>query len=475
MRKTLLAAVSLAALASLLPSGAIFADAGPAEQAIETLEARRLELVNANQDILDAGGADNVDISDKDLETIEANNKEIEKLDRQIQARKLSLQLNAGAGRRTVADPQAATRPAGGGARVLNHRIDPRHGFDGLGAFALAVRAHAQHRESDGVNRLMAAATTYGNEGTGADGGFLVPPEFATQLWQKVEAEENLLNRCATLTPEGNSMTIPKDETTPWGSTGLQAYWDGEANTITQSKGVFETSTLRTNKLTALAPVTDEMLEDARGFESWLRAKVPGIMTHKINTAIVSGTGTGMPLGILNSPSLITVSKETSQPADTIWMANIEKMYSRMYASWRRNAIWLINQDLEPQLNMMAFQAAGASSMLPGTNPVPAYLPPGGLSNSPYGMLKGRPVVTLEACSAIGDLGDILFVDFNQYLAIKKASGLRTDTSIHLFFDQSITAFRFIFRVGGQPAWSSTIARQNGSNTLSWATTLQAR
>ncbi|MGD5399570.1 phage major capsid protein, partial [Xanthomonas citri pv. citri] len=131
------------------------------------------------------------------------------------------------------------------------------------------------------------------------------------------------------------------------------------------------------------------------------------------NTAIVAGTGVGQPLGIIPGygavgASVVQVNKATSQPADTLWMANVEDMYARMYAPWRRNAIWLINQDLEPQLGRMAFQAAGATSLLPGTNPVPAYLPPGGLSNSPYATLKGRPVVPIEACSAIGDLGDII-------------------------------------------------------------------
>ena len=60
--------------------------------------------------------------------------------------------------------------------------------------------------------------------------------------------------------------------------------------------------------------------------------------------------------------------------------------------------------------------------------------------------------------------------------ALTKAGGIQSDTSIHLFFDQALTAFRFIFRVNGQPAWSSTITRQNGSsNELSWAVALQAR
>jgi HK97 family phage major capsid protein len=202
-------------------------------------------------------------------------------------------------------------------------------------------------------------------------------------------------------------------------------------------------------------------------------------MAAKINTAIVAGTGVGQPLGIIPGytavgASVVQVSKATSQPADTIWMANIEDMYARMYAPWRRNAVWLINQDLEAQLGRMAFQAAGAS-LLPGTSAVPAYLPPAACRNSPYATLKGRPVVPIEACSAIGDLGDIIFVDLSQYWALTKAGGIQTDTSIHLYFDQALTAFRFIFRVNGQPAWSSTISRQNGSNTLSWAVALQAR
>jgi HK97 family phage major capsid protein len=90
--------------------------------------------------------------------------------------------------------------------------------------------------------------------------------------------------------------------------------------------------------------------------------------------------------------------------------------------------------------------------------------------------LKGRPVLPIEACSALGNLGDIILCDLSQYWALTKAGGaIKTDTSIHLYFDQALTAFRFIFRVNGQPAWSAPIARQNGSNTLSWAIALQAR
>jgi HK97 family phage major capsid protein len=99
----------------------------------------------------------------------------------------------------------------------------------------------------------------------------------------------------------------------------------------------------------------------------------------------------------------------------------------------------------------------------PGTGTaVPAYLPPGGLSAQPYGTLMGRPVISTEAAGALGDVGDISFVDFSQYMSVLKSGGVRQDISIHLFFDYDITAFRFVLRVGGQPWWNSPIARANG-------------
>ncbi len=444
---------------SALPPGTVTM----AAVSVDELKAKQQELLSASAAIVDTADKEDREISDEELVTIEANKVEIERIAKQVTARETAMPVAQGQGRKAPVE-NTATKKVPAVARDSQ-----RMGFTGLGEFATAVRAHALgNHNGDSVAKLMNTVTTYGNEGTGVDGGFLVPPEFATSIWKKVEAEDNLMSRCSELTPSGNSMTIPKDETTPWGSSGIQAYWDGEAAAMTASKGVFESSTLRLYKLTALAPVTDEMLEDSRGFESWLQAKVPGILSHKINTAIVSGTGAGQPLGILGSASKVSVAKATSQPADTVWFDNVQKMWARMYAPWRRNSVWLINQDVEPHLEAMAFQPYGATSMLPTAASTPVYLPPGGLADAPYGRLKGRPVLPVQACKTVGDQGDIILVDLAQYWILRKA-GLRSDTSIHLYFDQNVTAFRFIFRLNGQPAWSAAISPQNGSNTLSWA------
>jgi HK97 family phage major capsid protein len=103
------------------------------------------------------------------------------------------------------------------------------------------------------------------------------------------------------------------------------------------------------------------------------------------------------------------------------------------------------------------------------------WMPPGGVSGSPYSTLFGRPVIPTQACQQLGDVGDILFTDLSQYAAVLKAGGIRSDASMHLWFDQGVTAFRFVLRMGGQPWWSTAISAKNGSTTYSPFVALEAR
>jgi HK97 family phage major capsid protein len=295
-----------------------------------------------------------------------------------------------------------------------------------------------------------------------------VPPDFRTAITEKVMGVDSLLARTDQLTSASNSITLPKDETTPWQSTGgIQAFWEGEGSLITQSKVALEQTTIRLNKLTALVPVTEELLEDASALSTYINRKAPQKFDYKIQNAIINGTGAGQPKGILASDALVEVAKESGQVADTVLAQNITNMWARMYAPSRSNAIWLINQDVEPQLDYL---------QMPGTNPTaPLFMPAGGLSASPFATLKGRPVVPVEACKTLGDVGDIILADLTQYMTAMKTGGIRQDVSMHLWFDYDTLAFRFILRMAGLPWWGSAIQPANGSNTLSCFVSLAAR
>jgi len=195
-----------------------------------------------------------------------------------------------------------------------------------------------------------------------------------------------------------------------------------------------------------------------------------------LNRVIVQGNGAGQPLGIMNAAHKIAVTKTASQDADTVVGQNVIDMYGRMYAPWRRNSVWLINQDIEPMLLSLSIPGKDISGTAVTTWGTHIYMPPGGLSGAPYGTLMGRPVIPTQACETLGDEGDIIFAALDQYVTVTKTSGgLRQDTSMHLWFDQDTMAFRFIMRIAGQPWWNSTIAARDGSTTYSAFVTAAVR
>ena len=342
------------------------------------------------------------------------------------------------------------------------------HGFQSLGDFAMAVRNARTAGTVDPRLRIQNAAGSYGSEAVGADGGYAVPPDFRSTILKKVQGEDALLSLTDQYTTASNELILPVDEATPWASTGgVQVAWLGEGSVIPGSKPALGQFQLRANKIAALVTVTDELLQDAVTLDAYITNKVPDKMNYAINAAIIGGTGVGQPGGIIGAPSTVTQAAESGQVAATINYANVTKMWSRMYAPCRKNGVWIINQDVEPQLFSMVVTG--------GSPALPAYLPPGGLSERPFGMLMGRPVYYSEACSAVGTPGDIIFADPKQYASLIKAGGVRTDVSIHLYFDADQTVFRVIMRVGGNPWWKTSIVRAKSALPLSWAVTLAQR
>lgn len=460
---------------------------------LEELQERLEALNTESHDIRAKAEAEKRDLTVEEERTLGENLDAFDRTKKQIDdLNRLSAQteiLRQGNGRKTEPNqpeklaPETSDHyePARQAAPRLpaEYRTPSRNGgFRTLGEMAVAVRL--ANRPGGGWTdpRLerLATPSTYANEGSGAEGGYAVPSDFRTAIMEKVMGEASLLSRTDQVPVSGNTLTVPKDNGTPWGTTGIQAYWGGEGQLKTQSRPAFDTMTLRLHKVYALVPITDELAEDAPALDSYLRRRAPEAIDFKINLAIVQGSGSNQPLGILNSGALVTVTKEGSQLADTIVANNVIKMWSRLYSGNRANAVWLINQDIEAQLYTMALPGkdnTGASVSGWGSH---VFMPAGGLSGSQYATLFGRPVIPTQACETLGDKGDIILADLSAYLtAIKSGSNPKTDISIHLWFDYDITAYRFVLRMTGQPWWDSPVSPRDGSNTLSPFVALEER
>ena len=308
-----------------------------------------------------------------------------------------------------------------------------------------------------------------------SEGGFLVQTDFGTEIMQEVWTTGIIGSRCRRITIGSNANSIKingVDETSrATGSRfgGIRGYWAAEAAEKTKSKPAFREIELKLKKMIGLCYSTDEMLDDASALEGIIRAGFISEFGFMIDDAVINGTGAGQPLGILNSGCLVSVAKEAGQDADTLMAENVIKMYARLLAPSRANSVWLINQAVEPQLHQM--------SIAVGTGGALVYMPPGGLSQAPYGTLLGRPVIPVEQCQALGDKGDIILGDFSKGYIIAEKGGIASDMSIHVRFIYDESVFRFVLRLDGQPMLASAITPYKGgaSNTLSHFVTLDER
>jgi len=150
----------------------------------------------------------------------------------------------------------------------------------------------------------------------------------------------------------------------------------------------------------------------------------------------------------------------TGQGGATFIYENALAMWSRLLPRSKKNAVWLINQDLEPQLYSMSLTVGDGGSSV--------FLPSGGASDTPYATLFGRPLIPCEHCSTVGTVGDIILADLsNGYILAEKAGGPKMAQSISVRFEYDEMAYRMTYRCDGQPLLSTPITPAQGSNTQS--------
>lgn len=354
-----------------------------------------------------------------------------------------------------------------------------------FGEFLIAVRNAAEDNGLDprlkkaDLRQSQVRAAAGLSETVASDGGFLVTQDIGQTL-QKAAFDTGLLAKLTSEIPistTANGVKIPAINETSradgsrWG--GVQVYWSDEAGAATATKPNFGKVELNLKKLIGLCYVTDELQSDSSALGSYITQAFTEEFAFKLDDSVVRGSGAGAPLGILNAAATVSVAKETSQAAATILYANVSKMKQRMLPRSFQRATWFINVDCQPQLEKMFIPATTVA----GTENVggwPAYLPPGGANNAPYGMLFGRPVVPIEQAETCGTVGDIMLLDLGMYLMATKG-GVQTASSVHVKFTTDENAYRFVLRIDGQPALKSAITPYKGSGTLSPFVTLAAR
>lgn len=454
------------------------------------LTARMKHLSNQANSIKGRCDAEGRDLNPREQQNLERILNEFEEVSREADQVKVELMAalaeeaeefgRTPQPRRTGANPIASSDPIQGGA-VAARRLpannstgelfgrapaDPyANRFTSLGDLALAV---ASPRTDP---RLVTNAGM--TEGSGPNGGFLVPGQFMNEILDAALGQEIIRPRALVLPMAAPTLAAPGFnylDGTNGKRAGLQLLWSGEGSTLTEQVAAARKVDFVAKKASILVRVSGELAEDAVAFDRQLRTAMIAAVAVGLDIAFFLGTGAGQPLGIMNAPGTVTVSKEGSQAAATINLTNLAKMLSRLAPGSYRNAVWLANPTTLPQLYALTVVIRNAAD----TENVGGSF--AGVTQSADGTLRifGIPVVLTDACAVLGTVGDIALCDLSRY-----AVGMRREATIQRsderYFESDEIGFKLTLRCDGQPLDAAAVKLRDGTNTVSPFVVLQTR
>lgn len=285
-------------------------------------------------------------------------------------------------------------------------------------------------------------------EGTAANGGYLVPEEFANMIVED-RRDATIMRQLATVIPvTTDSFHLPTLASRP------KTFWRSEAAVKNTSTATFGEIVLTPYSLASIVPLSNELVADASlGTGGSIVSMVANLMGRAIaeeeDKAFWTGNGSGKPTGIDNYTfQTLTASATDASRADTI----IQALYE-LPQGYRSGAVAVANKNTWAKVATLK-------------NTQGDYLLTG-LANSPSPTLRGLP--TYEQ----NDLGDgkMFIGNFVDYY-IADRQGITVDVSTEATvggtsaFENNLTYVRVEERVDAELALTNGIVEVQGLGTI---------
>ncbi|MCB2055666.1 MAG: phage major capsid protein [Geminicoccaceae bacterium] len=322
--------------------------------------------------------------------------------------------------------------------------------MNGLGEF-LQSTIRAAAGDADAMRELRLSAAALGqNAKVPSDGGFILPSDHRALLLDRIFSAGQLLQRVRRFETDAKELHLPLvDETSRADGSrfgGIVLDWVDESELLPLSRSKFRTANFIPEKFAGIVPVTGELAEDATALKELFTGIFASEAAFRLEDHAINGSGSGRPLGILNSNALVVVDKEGAQPAATITAANVTAMASRLFANSWPNAVWLANQTTLEQLFKV------------DTGRLVDFGPDGAT-------IAGRQLIVHESCPALGSVGDLMLVDPSAYAVVERSFTFAVSPYVNFHNDE--IHFRVTYRVDGQPLWHAPTTPQRGGSTVS--------
>lgn len=278
------------------------------------------------------------------------------------------------------------------------------------------------------------------SEGTAAQGGYLVRPQVERQIVQARELDNVLRGLCSKLNVTSNSIQLDQlglTTTAGWVEELLQKPEGTGMTLATVTASVFTAA--------GLATISNQLLADSNpAVDGLVTADLAKRLIALEEAAFIAGTGTGQPLGILNTPGIGATPLATTAILDLLdaildAIADVETDHGAPSAILMHPRTWTrILKSRDAQGAFYIDPAGGVQDPRTGLR-------------GPVKSLWGYPVVTSNRMPTNLGTGTnesrVIVGDFREALILDR-QGITVDESSHVYFTTNQTVFRAEQRVG---------------------------
>ena len=320
--------------------------------------------------------------------------------------------------------------------------------------------------------KVVEADATKANmsQGTGSQGGYLVPQRWLDSLLGLDGYEFSLFPNRATILPveKGTALNVPVgDYTVVPNGTGQTAYANGvtvgfvaEGNSVSTTQPQFKQVVLTPKKIMGLCQVSNELLDNSPiSVDAIVSSKLKMAIQYYINHRAFNGAGGSLDLvGIINHAS---VYKQSRNSLNNFKLVDAANMLSRLIPSAQGSAVWFMH----PLNYANLVQLSDTSNRV-------VWLPNLQATGKPILTLFGMPVVPCESLPgpATGG-GDVLLLNPANYLF-----GLNKELTVLgspiYAMNADLFTYRFTLRIDGAPELSNVVTLADGVTTTSWCVQL---
>ncbi len=276
----------------------------------------------------------------------------------------------------------------------------------------------------------------------------LVPQEYKPELLQLPPEPPTVYARTRKVPCMTGLITYPRVvQTDAQEYGGVTARWISEGALKPATEATFEQVQIATHEIAARTELSRTLLSRSSiNLESFIAIEFKAAIMNLVDTAFLTGTGTGQPLGVFTAAGIRTVNRAV---AGQIAYADLVNLEHAIRANHRANGVFVIGD------NAMAYLKQTLDN-----DGRPLFVPDP--STGAYKTLLGYPYVTTHRLSL--GTNDIVFGDWSQYI-VPLEQDIVIQKSVDRKIEENVIVFVVFMLIGGRPVQTRAFVKLIGPSS----------